>query len=263
MAALLRLLQSLGLNAVPAAGVFFGDWSLSTAFLLYWVENLFTTFTTASRISLHYRWTHKLGHMRSHIQQKGMMSASLRGGSVLLAEYRSASLIFTLVHGIFMAALVLAFFKEMPALSQVLQGVAAVAVLELVSFGYDYGSLRSWPFARLLDFTKRRLGRVFVVHLALIFGMGVAAMTNRPTSFFWVFVALKTLVDLANFLPAAKQDPNRPPGCVSWIGKVIPKSSTARGPKDESFDAFWKRETERDLALAARDEEEISPEDRT
>jgi hypothetical protein len=37
------------------------------------------------------------------------------------------------------------------------------------------------------------MGRVVLVHVAIIFGMGLVIWLDKPGSFFWVFGGLKTL----------------------------------------------------------------------
>ena len=58
---LARLLSSLGLNAVPAAGWFLGDWSAGTTLAVYWFENVAASLLIAARICLHRRVASKRG----------------------------------------------------------------------------------------------------------------------------------------------------------------------------------------------------------
>ena len=48
-------ITALGLNAIPAAGWFLGEWSAGTMLVLYWLETLIGTLLVAVRIVLHRR----------------------------------------------------------------------------------------------------------------------------------------------------------------------------------------------------------------
>lgn len=264
MTQLLRLLQALGLNFVPLGGVFFGGWALSTAFFLYWVENLLGALGMGLRLGLHEHWTGTRGHRRPHLQAKegAKEGAKPRYGrpGVFRSEFLSLSMMFTLVHGIFVCLLVFAFFDRKLSLDEALGGVVAVAVLELILLAWDVPRLRRWSFAEMKEQTQKRLGRVVVVHLAIIFGMGLAALTNRQESFFYVFAGLKLLTDLGNVLPKMDSKSEKPPGCVAWIGKVFPKRpDNGTGPKGETFEAYWQRTTREELAQAEADEQIVEP----
>jgi hypothetical protein len=56
------LITALGLNAVPAAGWFIGDWSAGTMLVLYWLETLIGTVLVGGRILLHRRLVPSQGH---------------------------------------------------------------------------------------------------------------------------------------------------------------------------------------------------------
>ena len=83
--------------------------------------------------------------------------------------------------------------------------------------------------------------------------MGLVIWLDKPGSFFWVFGGLKTLTDIGGLFSAksgsageASADAAPPKWAKSVIGKIAP---------GEDFDAYWKRERERERAEAAADEE--------
>jgi hypothetical protein len=265
MTQLLRLLQAVGLNFVPLGGVFFGGWALSTAFFLYWAENLLSGLGMGLRLGLHERWTGTRGHRRLHLREatEGAKPKYGAPGSYR-REFVSTSLIFSLVHGVFVCLFVFLLFDRKVSLEEAMGGVVAVAVLELIVLAWDLPRLRRWSFAEMKAQAQKRLGRVVVVHMALLFGMGLAALTNRQESFFYVFAGLKLLTDLGSVLPQLDSKSEKPPGCVAWIGKVFPKKSehAKGGPKDETFEDYWRRTTREEKAREEADEEVVAPRER-
>src|SRR3954468_162071 len=57
-----RLLQIVGLNAIPIGGLLLYGWSDGTALALYWFETLIALFLVALRIRIHRKATNKRGH---------------------------------------------------------------------------------------------------------------------------------------------------------------------------------------------------------
>ncbi len=62
MGRIVRLLQVVGVNSVPAFGVFAAGWTATTALALYWCENVLVILLVGLRLWLHRRSTHKRGH---------------------------------------------------------------------------------------------------------------------------------------------------------------------------------------------------------
>ena len=54
---LVRVVELLGVNAVPVLGVFAGHWSWATALSVSWAENLSAAGLVAARLWLYRRWT--------------------------------------------------------------------------------------------------------------------------------------------------------------------------------------------------------------
>lgn len=254
-----ELLQVLGLNAIPVAGFFGEGWSSGTALAIYWVEGLLVIPFMATRIVLHRRWTRKRGHYRSpsFSNQKADAPAAPVGSGSLLAGYLGVVIPFTLVHGIFLALLLLLFLPRefgaasgasLPDLGKGAVGVLAFLVLGLA---IDLVSLRDRSFRWLEVVTQKAMGRIFVVHLTILFGMGAAAFFHAPSALFAAFAGLKTLADLGSAFPH-KELGLEPP---RWAGLL----DRLPGKNGESFSEYWRR-TEL-AARALRDENELALEE--
>jgi len=265
------LLRVLGVNAVPVGGVMLAGWSTGTGLALYWCETLIGTATNAVRIAQHRRMTGKRGHYRGQLgvevnsgESSPAARRTLRSGRAktqwksFLTEYLVGSLVFTFAHGLFLAIILGAVVKSWPAKEDLLYGLAGMALFQVGGLVFDLFSLREWPFARLKVQVQSAMGRVVLVHVAIIFGMGLVIWLDKPGSFFWVFGGLKTLSDIGGLFAgksgaqagASAADAAPPKWAKSVIGKIAP---------GEDFDAYWKRERERERAEAAADEEVLPP----
>ena len=263
------LLRVLGLNAVPVGGVMLAGWSTGTGLALYWCETLIGTATNAVRIAQHRRMTGKRGHYRGQLGVEinaGDEPRARRGGRgktkwrSFLTEYLVGSLVFTFAHGLFIAIILGAFLKSWPSKVDMLYGLAVVALFQVGGLAFDLFSLRDWPFARLKLQVQSAMGRVVLVHVAIIFGMALVFWLDKPGSFFWVFGGLKTLSDVGGLVGAKSgaragvaASPAEPP---KWAKRVVAKIAPG-----EDFDVYWRRERERELREAAEDEE-VRPRER-
>lgn len=214
MGALVRLLQLVGLNAIPLAGLFFAGWSPATALALYWCENVVGSALVAGRIAMHRGATDLRGHYRVHLglEFTGTMKVAGQRKPVdvapktLLAEFVWATGAFSVGHGIFLAVL----FQMMEVrvdLSELRTGLVAMVGIQLVGFGWDAWTLAARPFAWIKALAQRSLGRVMLVHLAILGGMLFSYQRPHPERFFLVFGGLKLLSDLASWLPLSFPPP--------------------------------------------------------
>ncbi|NJM40576.1 MAG: hypothetical protein HC853_07305 [Anaerolineae bacterium] len=184
----------LGINAIPIFGVAFGNWTSATALALYWLENLVGSLLIAVRIRLHQHLTNKQGHFRVQFQ-----STTIRGKgteykampSTFTREFLMMSLIFTLAHGV-LIAIMLAALRQPVDTQSLLIGAAGMAFFQVVGIGFDTTKLRQQPFAWVKRLSQQYMGRIVLIHLALIAGVGLAAFTNNanffcpsPSSSFW------------------------------------------------------------------------------
>lgn len=260
---LLQLLRVLGLNAVPVGGVMVAGWSTATGLTLYWCETVLGTATNAVRIALHRRWTGKRGHFH------GQLGVVMGGGESVpgkrqkvtkwrsfLSEYLVGSLGFSLGHAVFLAMILGALLKSWPAKSDLLYGLAGIAIFQVGGLALDLVTLADWPFARLKRQMQSAMGRVVLVHMAIVFGMMAFAWLNRPGSFFWVFGGLKTLSDVGSLVAGYRGAPAgraaSPAAAPKWAKKVVERLAPG-----EDVDVYWRRECEREAREAAADEEPV------
>ena len=203
-AALPRIFEALAVNAVPIWGLVYKGWSLSTMLLLYWLENLLSTFFVGARIWLHRRLTHKRGHW-TRVEMKATVNGRpVKVRTTVLGAFVGSNLIFGLAHGIFVVVLVFAILPQRPRLADVGRGVRWLLIAMTVSFLIDALTIRRQPFAWIRQRVDGALGRMLVVHFTLIGGIMFIAMTNREASLFYVFVLIKVLFDLASALPLSR-----------------------------------------------------------
>lgn len=250
-----RLLQVLGLNAVPVAGFFGEGWSPGTALAIYWVESLLVILFVATRIVLHRRWTRKRGHFRApgFTKQKPDAPPSPIGSGSLLSGYLGVAIPFTLVHGVFLGLLLFLFlpqeFGAEAGVSLADLGKGTLGVLAFLALGLamDLVSLRDRPFRWMELFTQRAMGRIFVVHMTILFGMGAAAFFHAPTALFAVFAGFKTLFDLGSAFPH-KELSLEPPRWAKLLDRLP-------GKNGESFSDYWRRTELAERKL--RDENEL------
>ncbi len=250
-----RLLQVLGLNSIPVAGFLGEGWSPGTALAVYWLEGLFVILFVAIRIALHRRWTRKVGHFRvMSTGQSSAAGAGAPGSGSFLVGYLGTAIPFTLAHGLFLSLLL---FLILPrefgpqagvALDDLKIGALGVFALLLVGFGIDLVSLRERSFRWLELTTQRALGRIFVVHLTIIFGMGAMAYFHAPAGLFAVFAGLKTLVDLGGAFPQ-RELALEPPRWLRFLDLIKTKDG-------ESFSAYWRRTEVAEQEVRAENERE-------
>lgn len=237
-----RVAQALGVNSVPALGIFGGGWSAGTALALYWLESVLVIVVVAARVVLHRRWTRKAGHWsgRLTIQRQGRPAETRT--TTLLQSYLGVAIPFTLAHGLFLSALLFLFFRDRPegdfrvSMPDLRAGLLGVSVLLAVGFLLDLVGLRDRPFRWIERGTERALGRVFVVHLTIVLGMFATVWTGGPAGLFMVFVGLKTLFDLGSVMPERELALD-PPRWLRGLDRI-------KGKDGETFSEHWRRTEE-------------------
>ena len=265
MSWLLRLLAVLGINAVPAGGVLVGGWSWATALVLYWAENLVGSILIAIRIALHRKLTRKRGHWRAQLGVRVGTSGSRRGKgdtrredegrpiNDFFKEFLAGGLVFTLAHGVLLA-IVIGIFAPETDLRPLRVALPVMAALQLVGFAADLIGLRDRPFAWIRRVAQQHVGRVVLVHLALVVGGALAMIGNVANGFFLVFAALKAVTDLASAVPRrADRDPDElPEKPPRWLAAV-----SKRVKPGEDLDSWWAAERERKRREAEEDERTV------
>lgn len=254
--ALRQLLIILGLNAVPVLGFTLGGWNAATTLMVYWFENQLGAILIGARIYLHQRQTNTRGHFRAHIHttvtdSKGTRTLFAR--STFAKEFLFAGLTFTLAHGVFIV-LMMAVFNTLPAPGEALSGFLIIGLFEVFAFATDAFGIRRWPFARVKTLAQQALGRVVLVHLALIAGMFIAALSKNNQAFFIPFAIFKLLSDVGSIVSAnATVNPDAPP--PKWLIAIVNRLAPHKG----DFGVHLTAERTRERAEAALDEEVIEP----
>jgi hypothetical protein len=249
------LLTALGLNAVPAVGWFVGEWSAGTMLVLYWLETLIGTLLLAARIIIHRRIRPSKGHWDYHAPQGQAPQTS--GRSTYLAAFLVPALVFTVAHGIFLAALGFMAIKNNLSpearvdVHNLLAGLIGIGVFQGVDFILDLVWLRTRPFAWIEKLGQITLSRVIVVHLTIIGGMAAVMFTGANRNFFGVFIFLKTMLQCSLVLP--QYDPKTPP---SWLSHLMDRIGSPKY-KNETFAQFWKQTDDQEAARLARNEKQM------
>lgn len=235
----------MGINAIPAFGWFFSDWSSGTVLGVYWFENLAASLLMALRILIHQRLNPRKGHFK---YDPGKEARQSRQGSYL-SYFFTIAMVFTLAHGIFLFGFIFVLTQNghedivelnFPELFQACKWMLIILSLNFVA---DLITLREKSFEWLENYGNRTIGRVMVVHLTLVLGLGAVALTGMSKAFFAIFITFKTLCDLSTMFP--QWNPKEPP---PWLCRIMDKVPNAQKP-GMKFADFWKAE---DAEKAAR-----------
>lgn len=184
--AITNILTGLGVNIVPAAAVFVTG-TAEAAMLIYFLENLMVVLLATTLV-----WIKAPARDES--------SRAHRTRKSLLQTYLMVALGFTLVNGVFIAAILFLFSGVTIPRSVILWGIAFAAFFQLVAFLADL----VWMDPLTLDMAgtvlEKSLGRVFLLHLAVFIGVIVAAFFRQW--FVVPFIVLKTIVDVGTPIQA-------------------------------------------------------------
>lgn len=199
----LNLLFAIAVNLVPIVGALVFSWSVSTILVLYWFENLLLVVATSLRILLHRRWTRRRGHWMGVPENTGPEAG--RHANMYLAQYAIMATIFTVAHGIFVAALASSMTRHHPgdpvwqfSLAQFESGALSICALLSIDLIVELGALRRRSFAWLKAWVDQRERRVYVLQVAIIFGMLGLVALRTPLALLCVLMALKTVADVAS-----------------------------------------------------------------
>jgi hypothetical protein len=251
-------LTALGLNAVPAAGWFFGEWSAGTMLVLYWLETLIGTLLVGIRIVIHRRLRPSKGHwdyQAPEAQQQQQQRSSNR--SSYLTAFLVPALVFTFAHGVFLAALggMMIANKNLSPETRIdsrnlLAGLIGILLFQVIDFVVDLIWLRTRPFLWIERLGQVSLSRVIVIHLTIVGGMVAVMFTGANRNFFGVFIFLKTMLNLSLVVPQWK--PKTPP---AWLSNVMDRIGSPKY-RNTNFAQFWQKEDADEAARVARNEAE-------
>lgn len=243
-------------NAIPIYGVVRLHWSVANVFVLFWIENLLVAAFTCLRIAVHRALTRKRGHWRSG-QLAASSSDTVGRGASLLGDYARIAFVFTLAHGVFVLAITAILAHNQAgepnwhfSWSAFRQGVLLLVGVLATGFLADLPGMRGRPFAWLRFAVQQRMGRVLILHLAIIFGMMAMAATDSALGPLFVLVGLKTAWELATPRAPAPM-PDQPPAWALRIGARFGKDKGGA----EGFAREWKRDAAASRRRAAEDEE--------
>jgi hypothetical protein len=224
--------------------------------VLYWFENLLSVLFTSARIALHRRLTRKRGHWRAGPLGTKVGDKPRTAG--LLGEYATIALVFTLAHGVFVGAFVMigadnhgddsrwAFSRD-----QFMQGAQMMAIALVADFLVDALTMRQRSFAWIKAYVGSRMGRVIIMHLAIIFGMWGMMATESPFAVLYVLIGLKTLWDIVATGATAKELPEEPP---AWALKL---GAQQHGRSIQQQRDWWKNEVEARKRADVEDEQMV------
>ncbi|CAG0945788.1 hypothetical protein ANRL1_02571 [Anaerolineae bacterium] len=244
------LLTKFGINAVPIGGFVFAGWSWATALTIYWIENLVGSLLIALRIALHRRLTHTRGHARAQLGVTTTISGSVshkeQGFGSFFSEFLVGSLIFTLAHGLFLGLVLIVIVRALPDVEQFRTGALAVLAFLLFDFAIDLIRIKQRPFVWIKRLAQVAFGRIVLVHLAIIFGVMLAAYSERGDVFFLPFAFFKLLADLGSILGRRDASQSTPRWLITLMNRLKP---------GEDFGAYVAVEQAKERKRAAEDEE--------
>jgi Family of unknown function (DUF6498) len=228
MMIVLHLILALALNAVPIYGTQRWGWSAGTVLVLFWLENLLGALVNCVRIGLHWYLTRKRGHWLGEAQVNGKSTRMS-----YLAQFAVIALVFTAAHGVFVGAFAFLFGDKHPgdpawqfSSAQFWLGAKFTAGILVFDLLIDLPTLRSRSFAWLERLSGLKLGRVFVLHIALIFGFMAMAASDSPMAILLVLFGIKALFDLATTGGGNKEKatPAVPEKAPEWALKLLLKA---------------------------------------
>lgn len=229
-------------NAIPVYGVLRLGWSVANVLVMYWLENLLVAVFTCLRIAAHRQLTHKRGHWRSG--QLGSSSNGRPSKAGMLGEYATVAFVFTLAHGVFVAVIALLLASKHPddplwrfSWGAFRQGALMLSLTLAAGFAADLPGMRSRSFAWIKAQVQQRMGRVLVLHLAIIFGMAAMAATDSPLGILYVLIGLKALWDVALTRVVAAPVPKQPPRWLLKLGDRLGKDKGGAAAMAEQWNA--------------------------
>lgn len=257
MARLLRALFSLVMGVIPLWGVVTGSWSDATALALYWAETLVVGIPlTALRILLHRRWTNARGHdgpiFAPQMTAGQTRSPQLFRRNQFLSGFVLVSLGFSLVHGVFLAALLGLLLPKLLQTRAVVdtadlwQGLKTIILFASAAFAWDLLFLRRRPFQWIREEADGVLLRLMLLHLAIFLGLFAMAFAHQAQALLYTFFAMRLCAEAGALFPQFD-----PPESPRWLARLmdrwVPRETT-------DFATYWRSDYE-DRARRRAEEE--------
>jgi hypothetical protein len=248
------------MNAIPLVEVIYRGRSPSALLFMYWVETALLVVVGAIRIVVHQRATDKAGHCAStrqlsdHKSDASELRRSLGGPHTYLRSFLGITVIFTVVHGIFIALLVFLFQVGGPLRWEDARiALLWVAGVELGFLLVDLPGIAGWTFARLQQTCGQGTLRVLVTQIGLIFGIPAIGLFGSPWGMVGVFVGMRALADtVVVWLQGMMRRKDLPPGLVRFLSR---RSKQTPETLEAEFDALKESSREIDALLELRRDE--------
>lgn len=200
-----HFLTLLGINAVPAVGVFAGGWAPQTAMVIYLLETLTMIGLSALRVRL-LTPTHDDSLVDSPMLPVITTGTATKRGAnsgkpekprdrrQILEGFLYVSFGFAGVSGVFIAVFIFLILKAPVAVSDITTGMVSILAFQLFELVADLILWRRLSLAQADALLLHSLRRAFVLYFGVFAGLCGAAYSG---SWFVVpFIVLKTLMDL-------------------------------------------------------------------
>ena len=257
------MLLALLINAVPLIGVLRYEWSAINVVVLYWFENLLIAVCTCVRLAVHRRLTRKKGYWRRS-NRLGIEVNDKPAQMGLVGEYALAAFGFTLAHGVFVGVIALILHQNYPdqamwqvSFGQIWKGALVIAAMLGIELAVDLSRIRAATFTAMREYAAGRMGRIIVLHLTILGGMFLMAMTDSPMGILYALIGLKTLADLgtaaARGAPRIADSDTPPP---AWALRMADKIGKDKGGSAAILKK-WQSERDQSRRDAIEDEETL------
>jgi hypothetical protein len=199
-------------NFVPLAGVAFGGWTLGTVMLLYWLENGVVGLVNVPRIALASLQVARRSATGEPEARSAPATLRALGAFALIPFFVFHYGLFWLVHGVFVGALFAgigpfgdvggfggASVETRANLDAVATGLIGLAAYHVVAF--VYWDLLHGEASRMTpsEVMNEPYGRLIVLHVTLIFGAFLVALSGQSIAPLLLLVAGKTALQLGLF----------------------------------------------------------------
>ncbi|MBN1224931.1 MAG: hypothetical protein JXB23_16905 [Candidatus Aminicenantes bacterium] len=102
---------------------------------------------------------------------------------------------FTFGHGVFVIVL---FGKNLPPLSNLLPAAFSLFVSHGISFAYNFIKSGEYKRVAFQDLFSQPYSRVFIMHVTIVIGAGIALLLESPTLILAFLILLKIFVDVVS-----------------------------------------------------------------